>query len=121
MGDILYVKDLQVNATIGVANWERPLKQIISIDFELLTDIRAAAASDDIEDTLNYRTITKRLIDYIENSSFNLIETLAERCAEIILTEFAVKGVRLRMSKPGAVRYSKDSGVIIQRGEWPNA
>lgn len=119
MPDILYVSDLQVNATIGVAEWERPLKQIISLDFELLTDVRKVAASDNIEDTINYRSIAKRLIEYIEQSSFTLIETLAERCAEIILNEFNVKAVRLRMSKPGAVRYSKDSGLRIERGEWP--
>jgi 7,8-dihydroneopterin aldolase/epimerase/oxygenase len=118
MPDILYVKDLQVKATIGVAAWERPIKQIISIDFEIVADVKKAATNDDIEDTHNYRAISKRLIAYIETTHFNLIETLAERCADIILQEFNVKGVRLRMSKPGAVRFSKDSGVIIERGQW---
>jgi dihydroneopterin aldolase len=121
MPDILYIKDLQVQATIGVPDWERPIKQTISIDFELVADVAKAAATDNIDDTVNYRSISKRLIDYIEASEFYLIETLAENCAQIVLTEFNVPWIRLRMSKPMAVRGSKDSGVIIERGVKPSA
>lgn len=121
MPDILYVKDLEIQATIGVPAWERPIKQTISIDFEIVGDVAKAAATDSINDTINYRSISKRLIEYVEASEFYLIETLAEKCAQIILTEFSLPWVRLRMSKPMAVRGSKDSGVIIERGVKPSA
>ena len=80
-------------------------------------DIRKAAASDDIEDTLNYKAVAKRLIEFVEGSSFQLVETLAEKIAEIVLGELDVRWLRLRVNKKGAVRYAGDVGVIIERGE----
>lgn len=121
MFDILYVKDLQIETTIGVLSWERGIKQRVSIDFEIAHDIRQAAQTDCIDDTVNYQQIGARLIEFVGNAEFMLIETLAEQCARIILQEFHVSWVRLRASKPMAVRQSKDSGVIIERGVKPSS
>jgi dihydroneopterin aldolase len=116
MPDILYVKDLRIQTTIGVLAWERGIKQWVSIDFEMVHDIRQAAKTDCLDDTINYQDIGTRLIEFVGQSEFNLIETLAEQCANIILNEFGVSWVRLRASKPMAVAQSQDSGVIIERG-----
>ena len=113
--DIVYIRELQVETIIGIFDWEREVKQVVSLDIEMQTDIRASAQSDHIDDTLNYKAVAKRLIGYIESSSFQLVETLAEQCARIILEEFGVSWVKLRLSKPGAVRGARDVGVIIER------
>lgn len=113
--DIIYLNDLKIDTVIGIYDWERRVKQTISLDLEMATDIRKAAASDSIEDTLNYKAVAKRLIQFVGESQFQLVETLAERVAEIILTEFDVPWVRVRLNKKGAVRYAGDVGVVIQR------
>ena len=115
--DIVYIRELQVETIIGIFDWEREVKQVVSLDVEMQADIRQSAQSDDIEDTLNYKAVAKRLISFVENSEFQLVETLAEQCALIILQEFDVPWVRLRLSKPGAIRGARDVGVIIERGE----
>lgn len=115
--DIIYIHDLKIETVIGVNDWEREVRQTVSLDLEMANDIRAAAETDRIDDALNYKTIAKRLIQFINNSEFFLLETLAERCAEIVLSEFKVPWLRLRLSKPGAIRGSRDVGVIIERGE----
>jgi dihydroneopterin aldolase len=84
---------------------------------EMAHDIRRAAETDNIEDTLNYKAVAKRLISFIGDSEFLLVETMAERCANIVRDEFGVPWLKLRLSKPGAVRGSQDVGVIIERGE----
>lgn len=117
--DIVYIRDLRVETVIGIFDWERNIRQTVSLDLELATDIRAAAASDSIDDTLNYKAIGKRLIAFIEASEFELVEALAEHCAQIVLTEFPVPWLKLRLSKPGALRGSRDVGVIIERGNKP--
>ncbi|MFA7097529.1 MAG: dihydroneopterin aldolase [Gammaproteobacteria bacterium] len=114
--DIIYVRDLQIETIIGIYEWERRTKQIVSLDLEMGADIRKAAASDSIEDTINYKAVSKRLIEFVGGSSFFLVETLAERVAEIVLTEFQVPWLRLSVSKPGAIRGARDVGVIIERG-----
>ena len=114
--DKVYIRDLKINTVIGIFDWEREIRQTVSLDLEMATDIRRAAASDSIEDTLDYKAVAKRLIHFVESSELQLVETLAERCAEIVLAEFTVPWLRLRMSKPGAVRGSQDVGVIIERG-----
>lgn len=114
--DIVYIKELEVETVIGIFDWERKIKQIVSLDLEMQTDVAAAALTDHIDQALDYKSIAKRLIAFIEASEFQLIETMAEQIAEIILTEFNVPWLRLRLSKPGAVRGSKDVGVIIERG-----
>ena len=117
--DIVYLKELEVETVIGIFDWERKIKQIVSLDLEMQTDVKAAAATDHIDQALDYKTIAKRLIAFIESSEFQLIETMAEQIAEIVLTEFNVPWLRLRLSKPGAVRGSKDVGVIIERSQKP--
>ena len=97
-------------------DWERRVRQTVILDLEMATDIRRAAASDDLADTLNYKAVAKRLIEFVGHSEFQLVETLAERVAELVLTEFEVPWLRLRVNKQGAVRGARDVGVIIERG-----
>jgi dihydroneopterin aldolase len=115
--DIVYIRDLKIETVIGIYDWEREIKQTVSLDLEMAHDIRQAAQSDSIEDTLNYKAVAKRLIAFIGDSEFQLVETMAERCAAIVQDEFKVPWLKLRLSKPGAVRGSQDVGVIIERGE----
>lgn len=114
--DIIYVRDLRIETIIGIYEWERRAKQTVSLDLEMGTDIRKAATTDSIDDTINYKAVSKRLIDFVGDSSFFLVEALAERVAEIMLTEFRVPWLRLTVSKPGAIRGARDVGVIIERG-----
>ncbi|MCB1614946.1 MAG: dihydroneopterin aldolase [Pseudomonadales bacterium] len=115
--DIVYIRDLRIETIIGIYDWERTVKQVVSLDLEMATDIRKAAASDNIDHTLNYKAVAKRLIAFIEGSEFLLIEAMAEQAAEIVMKEFSVPWLRLRLSKPGAVRGSRDVGLVIERGE----
>jgi dihydroneopterin aldolase len=115
--DTVFITDLRIETLIGIYGWERRIRQTVSLDLEMGADIRAAAATDAIEDTLNYKAVAKRLIAFVEASEFQLIETLAERIADIVLGEFSVPWLRLTVHKPGAVRGSRDVGVIIERGK----
>jgi dihydroneopterin aldolase len=115
--DIVYIRDLKIETTIGIYDWEREIKQTVSLDLEMAHDISRAAETDNIEDTLNYKAVAKRLIAFISGSEFLLVEAMAEQCASIVLQEFGVPWLRLRLSKPGAVRGSQDVGVIIERGK----
>ena len=115
--DIIFITELKIDTVIGIYDWERKVKQTICIDLEMGTDIRKSAQSDVIDDTLNYKKVAKRLISYVENTEFELVETLAEKIADIVRTEFNVPWLRLRLAKPGAVRGAKDVGVLIERGE----
>jgi dihydroneopterin aldolase len=114
--DIVYIRDLKIDTVIGIFDWERRIRQIVSIDLEMAADIRKAAASDNIADALDYKAVTKRLIAFVSGSEFQLVETLSEKVADIVMTEFNVPWLRLRLSKPGAVRGAQDVGVIIERG-----
>lgn len=114
--DIIYLSDLRIETIIGIFDWEREIKQTISLDIEMATDIQKAAASDHIDDTLDYKAVSKRLIDFVEKSEFQLVETLAERITEIIRNEFSVPWVKLRLNKKGAIRGAQDVGVMIERG-----
>ena len=118
--DIVFIEDLRIDAVIGIYDWERRVRQTLSFDIEMSFDNSVPAADDDIEKTLNYKDVSKRLIGYVGESSFGLVETLAERCAAIIREEFAVSWVRLKLSKPGAVRGAKAVGVQIERGTRPH-
>jgi dihydroneopterin aldolase len=115
--DIVYLRGLRIDTVIGIFDWERRTTQTIILDLEMSADIARAAASDDIEDTLNYKEVAKRLIQFVGESRFQLVETLAERCTQIIREEFGVRWVRLTLNKKGAVRGADDVGVIIERGE----
>ncbi len=114
--DIIYLRDLRIDTVIGIYAWERRIKQTIILDIEMATDIRKAAQTDSIDDTLNYKAVAKRLIDFVGSSDFQLVETLSERVAEIVLNEFQVPWLRLQVNKQGAVRGARDVGVIIERG-----
>ena len=115
--DIVYIRELEIETIIGIYDWEREQKQIVSMDLEMGTDNRAAASSEDINQALDYKAVAKRLIEFIESSEFFLVETMAEKIAEIVMQEFSVPWLKLRVGKPGAVTGSKDVGVIIERGE----
>lgn len=117
--DIIYLRDLRIDTVIGIYAWERRIKQTIILDIEMATDIRKAAQTDSIENTLNYKAVAKRLIDFVGNSDFQLVETLSERVAEIVLKEFQVPWLRLQVNKQGAVRGARDVGVIIERSQSP--
>ncbi len=115
--DIIYLYDLKVDTIIGIFEWERRVRQTVSLDLEMATDIRRAAASDAIEDTLDYKAVAKAVIRFVEESRFQLVETLAERVAELVMREFGVPWLRLRVNKKGAIRGARDVGVLIERGE----
>lgn len=118
--DIIFLNELKVDTVIGIWEWERRIRQTVIIDLEMSADIAKAAASDDVADTLNYKSVAKRIQGFVADSSFQLVETLAEKIATIIREEFDVAWVRVRVNKPGAIRGSKDVGVCIERGDRPN-
>jgi 7,8-dihydroneopterin aldolase/epimerase/oxygenase len=113
--DRVFIEGLEIEALIGIYDWERRIRQPLRFDIEMAFDNRRPAATDAIEDTLDYKAVSKRLIDFVSSSDFGLVETLAERCAALILAEFDVARVRLKLSKPGAVRGATAVGVIIER------
>ena len=114
--DIVFIRGLRAETVIGIYDWEREIRQKVELDLEMGTDIRKAAVSERIEDTLDYKAVSKRLVSLIESSQYQLVETLAERCAGIVLDEFDVPWVRLTLNKIGAVSTARDVGVIIERG-----
>ena len=115
--DIIYIHELEIETVIGIYDWERKQKQTVSKDLEMATDIRSSAEIDSIERALDYKAIAKRLIDFVEGSEFFLVETLAEQISHLVLSEFDVPWLKLRLGKPGAARGSRDVGVIIERGK----
>ena len=115
--DIIFLNDLRIETTIGIFEWERRIRQTVILDIEMATDAARAAASDRIEDALDYKAITKRVIEFVSGSEFQLVETLADRVASLIREEFAVPWLRLRLNKRHALRGATDVGVIVERGE----
>ena len=115
MMDIIFLHDLKVETIIGIWEWERKIRQTVSIDLDMSTDIRKAAATDSVDDTLNYKSVAKRVQAFVGESSFQLVETLAEKIAAIVLDEFEVSWVKVRVNKPGAIRGSRNVGVSILR------
>lgn len=113
--DLIYIRDLKIECIIGVYDWERRVRQTVILDLDLGADIRRAAQTDAIADTVNYKAVSKRLVEYVGDSQFQLVETLAERVAEILLTEFQLPWVRVKINKKGALRGANDVGVIIER------
>ena len=113
--DRKYVEDLRVKGTIGIFDWEKKIKQEISLSYEIDHDNFSASKEDKIEATTDYKTITKKIISFIEENKFELVETFAEKIAEMVIKDFDVNWIKLRVSKPGALRFSKDVGVIIER------
>ena len=119
--DSIFLHDMKVETVIGVWDWERKIRQTVSIDLEMSADIRKAAASDSVEDALNYKSVAKRVQAFVGESTFQLVETLAEKIAAIVLDEFDVAWVRVRVNKPGAIRGARDVGVLIERGSRPDS
>ena len=114
--DIIFLRDLEIEATIGIFEWEKRIKQKVRIDLEMAADTTKAAATDSIKDTLDYKAVSKRVIQFVEDSRYELIETLIEKVAAILITEFNIPWVRVTIRKPGAVRGSQDVGITIERG-----
>ena len=116
--DQVFVRGLEVETVIGVYDWERGIRQRLVLDLEMAWDISAAAAQDDLRLTLDYAAVSQRLIEYVSSTSFELIETLAERVADLVLDEFQVPWLRLTLTKPGAVKEARGGvGVVIERGQ----
>ncbi len=118
--DIIFLHDLRVETVIGIWDWERKILQTVAIDLDMSADIRKAAKTDSVDDTLNYKLVSKRIQQFVGESSFKLVETLAENIAGLILDEFDVSWVRVRVNKPGAIRGARDVGVLIERGTPPD-
>lgn len=115
--DIIYLHSLKVDCVIGVWEWERQINQTLTIDLDMGFDITNAAKSDDLQDTLSYKDVSKRIESFVKDSSYNLVETLIEEIAKILLTEFPIKWCNVKVNKFGAVRGAGDVGVIIERGQ----
>jgi 7,8-dihydroneopterin aldolase/epimerase/oxygenase len=113
--DKIFLNAMAVDCIVGIWEWERRVKQRVVIDLELAADIRAAAATDRIEDTIDYKRVSKRLLAFVGDSQFHLVETLTEKIAELIITEFGVRWVKVRLNKQGALRGSRDVGILIER------
>ncbi len=115
--DTIFLTDLRIETVVGIWDWERKIRQTVSIDLEMGADVAAAAAHDDFGHTLNYKAVSKRVQSFVGESTVQLVETLAERIAKLILTEFDVPWVRVSVNKPGAIRGARDVGVKIYRSK----
>ena len=113
--DTIFLSGLTTECIIGIWDWERRVRQKVVVDIEMAADIRRAAATDSIGDTLDYKSVAKRLLQFVGDSQFQLVETLAERIAEIVVCEFGVIWVRVRLNKQGAIRGARDVGIQIER------
>jgi dihydroneopterin aldolase len=113
--DKIFIHALKTETIVGIFDWERQVKQTVVMDIEFSADIAKAALSDSIDDTLNYKAVAKRVLAFVDESSFHLVETLAEHIAMLILEEFGVSWVSITLSKPGAIRGSRDVGVMLER------
>jgi dihydroneopterin aldolase len=115
MNDKIFLTALSTECIVGIWDWERQVKQTVVIDLEIACDIRKAALSDHIDDTVDYKQVSKRLLGFIGESQYQLVETLTENIARIVITEFSVPWVRVRLNKQGAIRNSRDVGIVIER------
>jgi dihydroneopterin aldolase len=113
--DKIFLSALSVECIVGIWDWERRVKQTVILDLEMAADIRRAAASDSIEDTVDYKKVAKRLLAFVGESQFHLVETLAERIAQVVVVEFGVEWVKVRLNKQGAIRGARDVGIEIER------
>lgn len=119
--DFIFLRGLEIETVIGIWEWERRIRQFVRIDLEMGADIRRAAASDRIEDALNYKAVAKRVQEYVAESRFQLVETMADKVAALVLDEFRVPWVRIAINKPGAIRGARDVGVSIYRSRAGSA
>ncbi len=114
--DIIYLHDLKIDCVIGAWEWERKITQAITLDLDMGFDISRAALSDDLQDTLSYKDVAKRVIEFVKQSEFALVERLAQEVAHILLNEFAICWCRVKVNKFGAVNGAGDVGIMIERG-----
>lgn len=115
--DIIFLGGLQIETIIGIYDWERETKQTVILDIEMAWDIQKAAVSDSIDDTLDYKAVSKRIISFVETSSFYLVEKLTVEIADIIRHEFNVPWVKVTLNKKGAIRGASDVGIIVELGQ----
>jgi 7,8-dihydroneopterin aldolase/epimerase/oxygenase len=115
--DIIFLGGLQIETIIGIYDWERETKQTVILDIEMAWDIKKAAETDDIQHTLDYKAVSKRIIAFVESSNFYLVEKLTVEIANIIRTEFGVTWVKVSLNKKGAIRGASDVGIIVERGQ----
>ena len=115
--DIIFLGGLEITTIIGIYDWERETKQTIVLDIEMAYDIQKAAKSDSIEDTLDYKAVSKKIISFVEESEYFLVEKLAEEITQLILNHFNISWVKLTLNKKGAIRGASDVGIIIERGK----
>ncbi|MVF13181.1 dihydroneopterin aldolase [Ketobacter sp. MCCC 1A13808] len=116
---IVFVRELKIQTVIGIFDWERAIRQTVVLDLEMASDIAKAGRNDNIDDALNYKSVSDRITAFVEASQFQLVETMAEKIAALVMDEFSVPWVRLRLGKPGALPNARDVGVIIERGVKP--
>ncbi len=116
--DLIYIRDLKIDTQIGTYSWEQQIKQQVIIDLELMADLKKAAISSEIADTIDYAKLANSVSEFVASGAFLLLETLAEQVAELIMREFKVPGLRIKVGKPGALPKAKEVGVVIARGEW---
>lgn len=114
--DIIFIRELEIATIIGVHAWEREVRQTLSLDLEIAAEIGTAAKTDNVRDALDYQAVAERVTTLVESSNCQLLETLAERVAELVLNDFSVSWLRLRISKPGAIPNARAVGVVIERG-----
>jgi dihydroneopterin aldolase len=117
--DIVYIKQLKIDTVIGIFDWEREIKQQVCLDIDMAVDITKAAAGEDIDSTVSYKTVSDRLIEFISQSEFLLVETMAEEIASLLKKEFQLPWMRIRVGKPTAIADASEVGVLIERGERP--
>ena len=115
--DAVFIRGLKAKAVIGVFDWEKQIRQNLVLDLDLRADVARTAASDALEDAVDYKAISQRVVEFVEDSQFQLVESMAEAVARIVREEFAVSWVRVRISKPFAVRTAQEVGVVIERGD----
>lgn len=113
--DKIFLSQLSIECIVGIWDWERRVKQTVVIDVEMAADIRRAAATDSIDDTIDYKRVSKRLLSFVGESQYQLVETLTEQIARVIVTEFGVTWVKVRLNKRGAIRGARDVGIEIER------
>ena len=113
--DVVYISGLSASTTIGVYDHERDIKQELKIDLEMAFNNRAAGASDDVTNALDYAAISNRTLEYVEASQHFLIEAVAENLSQLLLDEFPIEQLTLTISKPGAVNAADDVGIRIVR------
>ncbi len=117
--DIVFLRGLRIETVIGIYDWEKAIRQTVVLDIEMASDVARGAATDRIEDALDYKAVSRRLKQFVSEAKFELVETLAEHCARIVREEFGVPWVRLALNKAGAITDADGVGVVIERGEAP--